>query len=343
MTNNLKLSTSRKDNLNNYNESLNIKFYGDGRSCIYRALIENEDVKTWYLPKFLCESITLPFKVLNKKILIYDISDELKIIINDNIIPENFKETGILCIDYFGLRLSDIKRNQSIIDRFSVLIIDRSQSFPQKLDINVANKTYYIYNLKKIFKIASGAYILPTNGIDYKTENSYFHFLYYIEIIIEKVLFIIDIKKIASSISYLGKMRYKTINQRFIFIGLDKISNYIIKKLNLNNEINNRINTYDVIYKELLKINGKNFQLVKRSNNLPIFFPLIFTKSCDALLFIKHCNKFKIELKILWEEDFLKSKCDLYGKILYLSISSINIEKKIKNLVMDHEKDYFVN
>lgn len=126
-----------------------------GRNCL-RYIIKERNIKTLYLPYFLCESLSEVAKLENINVVYYHLDkDMLPVDIN----VENLNENCYLYfVNYYGLLREKINE---MIKKYKFIIVDNTQDF---FDDNVYNADV-IYNYRKYFGVPDGACIVSPDLI----------------------------------------------------------------------------------------------------------------------------------------------------------------------------------
>ncbi len=240
-----------------------------------RYIIKKRNIKTLYLPIYLCEVIYNACKKENLKIKFYHINEKFLPLIEDH----NFnRNTYVYIVNFYGLLNNNILKK--LEKKYNNVIVDNTHSFFQKPINNIDT----IYNCRKYFGVPDGAYLCTNLKADSKYE----------------------IDKSANRFEHLIG-RYENSASEFYQKYLEndkKFDNMDIKYM--SNITKNILRAID--YKEILKKRKENFNHLKsgldainelsiNSNKLTFMYPLLLK---DGEYLRKELIKKKVYVPTLW-------------------------------------------
>ena len=141
------------------------QFHGDSiklncsRNCL-AYLIKLYDIKHIYIPYFLCNSVLNICKKYNVEVSFFHVDENFLPIITNG----DFSKDWLYIVNYYG-QLSNNKI-QYISKSIKNLIVDNVQAFFQKPVANVLT----IYNCRKFFGVADGAYLYSNKTLNEQFE-----------------------------------------------------------------------------------------------------------------------------------------------------------------------------
>lgn len=140
----------------------NLYAFNSARNCL-RYILRKRDIKKIYLPYFLCEVIEEACSVEGVEISYYNINKEFMPIVDSNNISPN---CYLYIINHYGVLNNDTILN--LYNKYRYIIIDNTHAFFQ----NSIDGIDTIYNCRKYFGVADGAYLFTDLELDCNLETS---------------------------------------------------------------------------------------------------------------------------------------------------------------------------
>ncbi len=149
------------------NNKYTFKFQPSATNLICN-IINSLDIKTIAIPSFLCEEILVSINLCKIVINYYELDDNLNPIFGE----KHHKSDCLFICDYFGYPINlskDIKLFFS--NRNKITIFDRSHSLlagikeVDKSFLNINNKIFLIYSLRKFIPTINGALIISNTNL----------------------------------------------------------------------------------------------------------------------------------------------------------------------------------
>ena len=134
------------------------------RNCL-AYLIKLYNIKHIYIPYFLCNSVLNVCKKYNVEVSFFHVDENFF-----PIIPNvDFSKDWLYVVNYYG-QLSN-KKIETLSQSIKNLIVDNVQAFFQEPVANVPT----IYNCRKFFGVADGAYLYSNKGLQeqFEIDSSY--------------------------------------------------------------------------------------------------------------------------------------------------------------------------
>lgn len=247
-----------------------------GRAALL-LFIESENIKTIYLPFFLCDSVKnyLYKRKSNIEIKYYNIDNNFLPII------EKTNDAYIYIVNYYGLVSNEIILKYK--EKYKNIIVDNTQSFFQPPLKNIPT----IYSCRKYFGIPDGAYLCST---EINVENLK-------RIKIKNLLnpLIARSEECASAyyqehINYEGKIENEPIQYMSAF------SENILGAIDYKKVIERRKSNFDYLHKNLSRLNKLKI-LEKTTINAPFSYPLLTENS---VILKKTLIEHKVYIPTLW-------------------------------------------
>ncbi|MDD4187151.1 MAG: hypothetical protein PHX04_00010 [Bacilli bacterium] len=140
-----------------------------GRNCL-RYIIKERNIRTIYLPYFLCETLLDVCLKEDIEVKFYHVDEKLHPIINANELSEN---EFVYIVNYYGLFSTETL--EQIKKKYKNIIIDNTHDFFDKNNIGVDT----IYNYRKNFGVPEGACITGDLQLSDKLakRNSFFYII----------------------------------------------------------------------------------------------------------------------------------------------------------------------
>lgn len=132
------------------------------RNCLAYLIMLN-DIKRIYVPFFLCNSVLNVCKKHGVDVVFYHIDENFLPIIPD----ADFSKDWFYVVNYYG-QLSD-EKIEELTQLIPNLIIDSAQAFFQLPFTHVPT----IYNCRKFFGVADGAYLYSSNKLESELEQDF--------------------------------------------------------------------------------------------------------------------------------------------------------------------------
>ena len=323
---------TNKNNLDYLNLGEDYKLLMSGRTSIDYVLKNiNDNIKIAYLPDYCCESIITPFIDNGYKIKYYHvfINKNNKISVNIN---EKEECSVFFLMNYFGYSEFNIEEYaKKFKERNTIILEDITHSLLSSKNHSIYSD-YLICSLRKWFPIYTGGLAVNMNSkftvkIDEYTTDDY----------------LITDKKKAMKLKYdyLFEQKetkedylllYKKSNDRFKLYEnkcIDNESLEILKKININKIINQRVNNAKNIEKKLAQNKNINTIFKYQEGDCPLFVPII-TKNRDNIQ--KELIKKAIYCPIHWP-NYLNSDNELYDYELSLVCDHRYSEQEINEYI----------
>ena len=252
-----------------------------GRNALL-YILKAKSINKIYIPKFLCDSISLMLDNYGVKYEYYNIDEEFMPIFFSSL----YKSEYILIINYYGLI-----SNELILyfkDKYKNIIVDNTQAFFQEPIKGIDT----FYSLRKFFGVPDGAYLFTDNQINEKlnfdySRNRFTHLFGRYEENASKYyeIFKLNDKKFNKMpLRYMSKLTSNILGA----ICYDKVAKIRTENFNWYHKSLSAVNELDITevknafsYPLLLK-NGAEIRkrLIEKSIYVPILWPNVI-KECE--------------------------------------------------------------
>lgn len=239
--------------LDNYNLPMlheNAIALNTGRNCL-GYLIKTKNIKTIYLPYFLCESVINLCKNFDLKVCLYHI--------NNIISPKNLEiddNAFLYVVNYYG-QLS----NNKIIElkkKYKNIIIDNAQAYFQMPVDDVDT----IYTCRKFFGVSDGAFLYTNVQLNERLEidESY-----------KRMIFLLGRYERTAAEFY---SEYVNNNKSFAnepLKRMSKLTNNLLHGINYKEVKIKRTKNYNYLFDRLEKINKLNLKRIEGAFAYPLY------------------------------------------------------------------------
>ena len=246
-----------------------------GRNCL-RYIIKERNIKTLYIPYFLCESISEVAKSENISIKYYHIDENLMPVEVDLVtLKEN---TYLYIVNYYGM-LSD--KILLLTKNHKNIIVDNTHDFYDKRDYGVDT----IYNYRKYFGVPDGACII-SGDLKYNPEYEKGKSL-------DKVIEMLSRDETGEFFHY---PTFEEADKYYKNEGLRYMSNFTenyLRAINYQDILNKR----QINYRTISAIVSKYNTIDAKSKGLTYMYPLYVEKDGEEIRkFLKENNVYSLRL-----------------------------------------------
>ena len=253
-----------------------------GRNSLF-YILKAYGIKKVHIPYYICDSVLEPIKKLNVQYCFYNITEDFKPIISDELKEDDF----LLYVNYFGINEDIVgilaKENKN-------LIIDNSQAFFSK------PKTFPVfYSPRKFFGVTDGAYLYTDQFLNQEFEK---------DISFHKCIQLLKKFDFNSQQSYED---YKLVEKSFSNEPLKTMSNLtnrILKSIDYKRIKRVREQNFSYLHKKLKELN--ELSLSSKPVNGPLKYPFLI-KNEDVK---NHLIENKIYISTYWQEVFTRVQKD---------------------------------
>jgi len=251
-----------------------------GRNCL-RFIIKERNIKTLFLPYFLCESLSEVALAENVKIKYYHVDKNLYPLgVNTNELNES---SYLYLVNYYGLLADEIT---DLIVEYKYVIVDNTHDF--------FNKDIYgvdiIYNYRKYFGVPDGACIV--------SKELYYNPNYQVGTSLEKIIEVVSRDETGDFFHY---PTFLDADKYFRNEDLKYMSNFTSNYLNAidySSIEKERLINYKILFERLSKYNL--MQLSEKK--LSYMYPLLTSNGEDLRNYLKENNIYAQKLwpNVLW-------------------------------------------
>ena len=221
-----------------------------GRNCL-AYLIKTKNIKTIYLPYFLCDSIVGVCKKFNLKICLYHI--------NSNASPMSYSvedSAFMYIVNYYGqLSNNEIIQLKNI---YKNLIIDNAQAYFQLPIDNVDT----IYTCRKFFGVPDGAFLYNNKKINREIEQ---------DISYDRMSFLFGRFEKNASEFYQKFLDNEAILNNQSLKQMSKLTNNLLHGIDYESIKSKRTQNYNYLFDKLEKINKFNLKRIKGAFAYPLY------------------------------------------------------------------------
>lgn len=202
-------------------------------------LVKLHGIKKLYIPYFLCDSVLKVCKKYNVEVVFYHINEEFLPLLPD----EDFSKEWFYLVNYYGqLKNEKIRELSKIVKN---LIVDNVQAFFQEPVEHIPT----IYNCRKFFGVADGAYLYSDSILDEDLE---------IDVSYKRMEFLLGRFEKSANEFY---PQYKANNELFETEPIKQMSAFtenIMRSLDYERIQKVRTDNFDFLHKNLKELNKLN-------------------------------------------------------------------------------------
>lgn len=243
-----------------------------GRSAL-AYIIESNNIKTIWIPYYICDSIIQICKKYNVEINRYRIDISLNPILDEIDVHQ-----WLYIVNYYGQLSNDFLNNLS--KKFNNLIIDNAQSY-FSAPINNANT---LYTCRKFFGVSDGAILYTKNRIKrkLKTDISY-----------ERMIFVLGRYECNAEKFYNIASDNNDLFSNYDIMNMSKLTRNLLCGINYDQVKHRRTENFKCLSNELNDINILNLKSVEGAYMYPFF-------TNKANIIKEKLLKQKIYIPVLW-------------------------------------------
>lgn len=243
-----------------------------GRNCL-AYLIEANNIKSIYLPYFICNAVIDICNTLNVKIYFYHINN-----INESLNFSVENDSYLYIVNYYG-QLSN-KKIIELKSKYNNLIIDNTHAYFQKAVENV----HTIYTCRKFFGVPDGAFLYTNKKLHRNIEQ---------DISFGRIQFLVGRYEKNASEFYKNFIDNEEMLGRESLKIMSKLTNNLLHAIDYNFVEERRTRNYNFLFDRLNKKNKLNVKRVKGAFAYPLYLD-------NGLEIRKKLIKNKIYIPILW-------------------------------------------
>ena len=267
-----------------------------GRNCL-RYILRERNIKTLFLPYFLCESLSEVCNLEAVNIIFYNIDENfMPLNLNESQLSEN---TFLYYVNYYGLLRDKLN---DIVKKYKYVIIDNTHDF---FDCNQYDADV-IYNYRKYFGVPDGACILSN---DLRINNDY-----PIGKSLNKIIEVVSRDELGKYFHYESFSDADKFFRNEDLCYMSNFTNNYLNGINYEGSLKRRLCNYKFLLNYLKKYNKLNLTSI----DLTYMYPLLIDDGDDLRNYLKENNIYSL---MLWPNVLLNN-------------SSSKEKKLVKNMVL---------